>query len=183
VVFEAHGLQNFLWFCDVANFVLLIGLWVESPLLISSQAVGVLLVQLFWALDFGLRLLTGDHPLGATAYMFDESRPLLLRAFSLYHLLVPAVLVWALVRLGYHRRGWLVQTALCWVVLPLTYAFAAPERNVNWLWRPFGIEQTWMAPGLFFWVCFFAYPLVLFLPTHWLLMAWARRSRAVDLLA
>ena len=66
-----HGPANFLWLCDVANFVIAAALWLESPLLMSSQAVGVLAIQLAWATDFLGRLILGVHPLGGTEYMFD----------------------------------------------------------------------------------------------------------------
>ena len=41
-----HGPANFLWLCDVANFAITAALWLESPLLFSSQAVGVLVIQI-----------------------------------------------------------------------------------------------------------------------------------------
>ena len=182
-IFMERGGQNFLWFCDVANLILLLGLWTESSLVISSQAVGVLLIQLCWAFDFFVRCVAGFHPLGATAYMWDASRPLYLRGLSLFHLVIPVLLVWLIIRVGYHRRGWLLQTGIAWLVVPMTYFLSDPERNINWLWRPFGIEQVWVSQRLYFWICMAAYPVVLYLPVHWLLMAWARRSKRVSLLA
>ncbi len=180
-IFLERGAENFLWFCDVANFLLLVAVWAESSLLISSQAVGVLLIQLCWAFDFFVRCVAGFHPLGATAYMFDPTRPIYLRGLSLFHLVVPVLLVWLLVRLGYHRRGWVLQVGIAWLVLPMSYLLTNPERNINWLWRPFGIEQVWVSPGLYFWVCMLAYPVILYLPSHFLLRRWARRSKRVRL--
>ena len=81
-----YGPQNQLWMCDVAGIVLLFGLWLESPLLLSSQAVGVLIVQIVWSADFVGALLCGIHPVGGTEYMFDTSLPLLLRSMSLFHI-------------------------------------------------------------------------------------------------
>ena len=43
-----YGPTNFLYFCDVALFLTLAGLWLESPLLISMCAVGILLPQMLW---------------------------------------------------------------------------------------------------------------------------------------
>jgi hypothetical protein len=39
------GLQNFLFFCDLGNVLIGIGLWMESPLIFSWAASGLLLFQ------------------------------------------------------------------------------------------------------------------------------------------
>jgi hypothetical protein len=173
-----NGPDNFLWLCDTANFLVGLALWLESPLLFSAQAAGVLLVQLLWAADFLGRLVLGFHPIGGTDYMFDGGSPLWLRALSLFHLAMPPLLLWGVRRLGYDRRGWRLQTALVWALLPLTYFTTAPADNINWVWRPFGLEQTWVPPGVYLAFCLLAYPLLLFLPTHLLLSRWTRRRGA-----
>lgn len=177
-VYWVHaGPGNFLWLCDVANFVLLAALWLESPLLVASQAVGVLLVQSLWAVDYFGRLVLGLHPIGGTEYMFDTAKPLWLRGFSLFHLAVPPLVLWAVWRLGYDRRGWKLETALAWALLPATYLLTDPEKNINWVWRPFGQEQDLVHQAAYLGFLLVAYPLLLFLPTHGLLTLWARRSR------
>lgn len=168
------GPQNFLWLCDVANFVIALGLWWESPLLLSSQAVGVLFVQIVWAGDFFGRLLLGHHLVGGTEYMFDASKPLWLRCFSLFHLIVPPLLLWAVARLGYDRRGWRLQTALTCLLLPATFFLTDPERNINWVWKPFGKTQELLPPWGYLVALLALYPLLLYLPTHWMLARWAR---------
>jgi len=40
-----YGAQNLLYFCDLGNFFISAALWLESPLLFSSQASGLLLFQ------------------------------------------------------------------------------------------------------------------------------------------
>jgi hypothetical protein len=171
-----NGPANFLWMCDVANFVIGLGLWFESPLLISSQAAGVLLVQILWAVDYFGALLLGSHPIGGTEYMFDVESPLWLRGLSLFHLLVPPLLLWAVRRLGYDRRGWLLQTAIIWGVLPVSFFFADPARNLNWVWQPFGVEQGILPPLGYLAFLLVAYPLIIFFPSHLALRAWARRE-------
>src|SRR5262245_61534598 len=47
-----YGPTNFLFCCDVALFMTLAGVWLESPLLISMPAVGILLPQMLWCIDF-----------------------------------------------------------------------------------------------------------------------------------
>ena len=47
-----YGPTNFLYFCDVALFLTLAAVWTESALLASMAAVGIVLPQLVWVLDF-----------------------------------------------------------------------------------------------------------------------------------
>lgn len=182
-VYWVHsGPDNFLWLCDVANFVVAVALWAGSPLLFSSQAVGVLLIQALWMVDFFTALAIGVHPIGGTEYMFDAATPLWHRSFSLFHVFVPVLLVWALYRLGYDRRGWRLQAVLTWAVLPATYLFSDPERNINWLWKPFGVEQTLVPAPVWLALSLLLYPAVIYFPTHLALAAWARRSPRMVLL-
>ena len=168
------GPANFLWLCDVGNVTLLIALWAESRVLISATAVGVVFIQLVWALDFGARLLLGFHPIGGTEYMFDPAEPIEVRLLSLFHLWVPLLLVWAVRRLGFDRRAWKLQTAITWLVLPLSFQ-ADPELNLNWLWRPFGVEQTLLPPTAYLLLCLLLYPLLLFRPSQWVFERWLAR--------
>lgn len=171
-----NGPANFLWLCDVANFVLLAAIWLESPLLFSSQAVSVLLIQIAWMVDIGTRVIAGFHPIGGTEYMFEATRPLFGRLLSLFHVFIPLLLLYAVWRLGHDRRGWRLQTLICWLVLPISFWVGKPQENLNWLWSPFGIEQIWLPPVAFLAFGMIAYPLVLYLPTHALLVAWLRRA-------
>jgi hypothetical protein len=175
VVALSWGWTNYLWLCDVANFVLLVAIWRESPLLISSQGVAVLLVQLIWWIDFFTRLLLGFHPVGGTEYMFDPSEPFLGKGLSLFHIWSPLLLLWLLARLGYDRRGWKLQSALGLLIFPLSFLLPTREQNVNWVWEPFGLEQVWLPPLAYLAVVMMAAPLVIFLPTHRVLLTVARR--------
>ena len=168
------GPENFLWLCDVANILVGVALWMESPLLMSAQAVGVLFVQILWAGDCFGRLILGFHPIGGTEYMFDTAKPLYLRLFSLFHVVMPPLLLWAVKRLGYDRRGWLLQTAITWVLLPATWLLVGPDRNINWVWKPFDKPQELLSPPLYLLGLCFLYPLLLYVPTHLLLRRWAR---------
>jgi hypothetical protein len=174
-VYWTHsGPQNFFWLCDVANFVVGLALWLESPLLISSQAVGVLFVQILWCGDFFGRLLLGFHPIGGTDYMFDPAKPIYLRMFSLFHVAMPPLLLWVVRRLGYDRRGWLLQTAFTCILLPVTWLVADPSRNFNWVWKPFGQPQELLSPLAYLLALLVLYPLLLYLPTHLILTRWMK---------
>src|ERR1700692_3951636 len=101
VYWRTWGASNFVHLCDVAVILTAIGIWTNSELLISSKAVSALLVDMAWALDAGLRLFTGSHLIGGTEYLFDASKPLWIRLLSLYHLVLPVMLLWLLYRVGY----------------------------------------------------------------------------------
>jgi hypothetical protein len=96
IYLHTYGPTNFLWFCDAALILTVAGMWLESSLLISMCAVGVLLPQCLWLADFGSNLL-GIHLLGLTGYMFDRHLPLFTRGLSLFHGWLPLLLcsAWA----------------------------------------------------------------------------------------
>lgn len=169
VYWVSYGPVNFLWLCGTANFLLLYGILTDNALVISSQAVGVLLVQVLWTVDVASTALTGFHPIGGTEYMFDASVSIWLRSLSLFHVAIPPILVWLLYRLGYDGRGIILQTGVVWLLLPATYYLSDPALNINWLHSPFGIEQTLVPAPWFVVVMMIAYPLVLFVPSHYVL--------------
>jgi hypothetical protein len=48
VYLRNYGPTNFLYFCDVALIITLIGIWIESPLLVSICAIGIIASQTLW---------------------------------------------------------------------------------------------------------------------------------------
>jgi hypothetical protein len=167
---------NFLWFCDVAVLVTLPALWLESPLLASMQAVGIVPLQTLWIADFLGRLSAGRHLTGLTEYMFDPAQPLLTRGLSLYHGWLPLLLLWLVGQVGYDRRALVAQTVLACVVLVLSYLAVAgptgPAGNINKVFGPNDREpQTLVAPALWLLGLMVFYPVCIFLPTH-LLLRW-----------
>ena len=103
VYWRQYGAQNFLFFCDIGNVLIGIGLWLESPLIFSWAACGLLLFQSLYTVDLAGALLTGHHLIGGTEYMFDPHLPLLIRLLSLFHVVSPPLLLWAIWKLGYDR--------------------------------------------------------------------------------
>ncbi len=171
-----YGPQNFLWFCDISNLMIAAALWAESPLLFSWQAVSVLVVQSVMTLDVLARLTGTWHPPGITQYMFDVDYPLHIRLLSCYHFAIPPLLIWALWKLRYDKRALPAQCLSALVLLPITWLFGRGDpsdprldRNLNYTWAPFDIPQTVMAPWLYLVVCMIAYPLLIYVPTHFLL--------------
>ena len=86
---------NFLWFCDVALMMGLVGLWTEDPLVIGAAALSVVLCDVVWMVDFAVALATGQSPTGLAGYMIKPDH-LFLRALSLFHIWFPVLLVWLL---------------------------------------------------------------------------------------
>jgi hypothetical protein len=167
VYVRRYPLWNFLWFSDIALIATVPALWLESSLLASMMLVGVLLPELLWNGAFFIRLLTGVRLFGLTDYMFDPTKPRYLRAISLFHVFLPLLLLWMVVRLGYDSRALIAQTALAWIVLPLTYWLADPKvENVNWVFGWTAEPQTRIPPLAYLGLMMCAFPLLIYLPTH-----------------
>lgn len=171
------GPANFLWLCDIALFTTVAALWLESCFLASMALVATFLPQSLWLGDFAMGLVTGAPPLGITRYMFRAEVPLWFRLISLFHGWLLLLLLGMVSRLGYDRRGWLVQSLVAWVVLLLCYCFTDPSRNLNAVW---GLSadhpQTWVSPPLYLVLVMLVYPCCFYLPTH-LLLRWVFRTK------
>jgi len=168
-----YGPQNYLWFSDIALIVTIPALWLESGLLASTMAVGVLLPEAFWNLSLLSRLLLGLRLTGLTDYMFEPERPVHLKALSLFHIPLPFLLAWLVWTLGYDPRAPLLMTGIAWLVLPLTLAVTDPSRNINWVHGPGGegARQRRFHPRVYVGLLMLAFPLAVYLPTHLLLLA------------
>ena len=164
------GPGNFLWFSDIALIGTVPALWLESSLLASMMTIAILLPEILWSLSFFVQLATRRRVSGLTDYMFDRSKPLYLRAVSLFHVFLPVLLVWMVSRLGYERRALIGQTILAWVVLPLSYWLTKPEENVNWVHGFNNSLQKRARPGLYLGLLMIGFPVIIYLPTHFLLL-------------
>ena len=174
-----YGPTNFLYFCDVALLLTLVGIWREDALPISLCAVGILLPQALWCIDFLVQL-CGGRMMGMTSYMFEEHRPLFLRGLSLFHGWLPFLLVYLVGKTGYDPRalpGWtVISVVLCLVayfLLPEAGAVSADPkvpRNVNYV---FGLDDAKPQEFLPAPAYLIAWMIVLvglvFVPTHFLL--------------
>jgi hypothetical protein len=164
-----YPLGNFLWFSDIALIAIAIALWLESALIVSMMAVGTLLPELLWNVSFFGQLVTGRHVSGLTDYMFDAHRPRYVRALSFFHVILPALTLWLIARLGYDARALAAQTVLAWVVLVLSYSLTDPRNNVNWVFGLGAKPQRRIPPLIYLGLLMAGFPLVIHLPTHLLL--------------
>jgi hypothetical protein len=139
---HGYGWANFLHLCDLAVILTCVGLWLGSPLLLSTQAVSSLVVHVVWDLDVAWRAAFGRHLIGGSEYMWDARFPLGLRLLSLFHLAWPPLLWWALRRVGYDRRALLAQSAFALVVLAASRV-VMPEANINFTHRDPLWHRSW----------------------------------------
>ena len=170
------GPRNFLLLCDVAVLLTCAGLWLGSPLLLSSQAVSSILADAVWAMDAGSRLFLGRHLFGGTEYMWDASFPLAVRLLSLFHLFWPVLLVWSVRRGGYDHRGLGLQISIAGALL-LVSRFAGRAANLNFAFRDpiWGLSLEPAALHLAATLAFLT--AVFYLPTHLVLSrAFGRRQ-------
>jgi len=172
------NLINFLWLSDIGLFGAVAALWFRSSLLASMMLLATALADgLGWTVDFILGLLVGWHPLNATTYMFDPRVPPIVRGLSLFHLLVPALLVWMVHRLGYDRRALGVQTAFTIVLFWVSHAVTDPARNINWVFGP-GQPQSYVPGWLYLVAMMTVFPIMCYVPVHLILilLRWDRRG-------
>lgn len=179
VYWKSYGPTNFLYFCDVSLFLTLFALWRRHALTASMAAVGILIPQVFWCVDFAFELL-GQPLSGMTTYMFNQKNPAFLRGLSLFHGWLPFLLLFLVWRLGYDRRALWAWTGLAWGLCIIAFFFLPPAgaalpdpnipRNVNYV---FGTNdtapQTFMDPHLYLMSFMLGLFAVFYVPTHFTL--------------
>jgi hypothetical protein len=184
VYYLNYGPTNFLYFCDVALLMSVVGLWTEKPLPASMAAVGILIPQLLWCADF-LAQLFGFKLVGLTAYMFDAERSLFLRGLSFFHGWLPFLLLFMVRRLGYDRRALWAWAGLGWALCLVAYFLLPPAGtvlsdpkipvNINYV---FGFDdahvQTWLPGPVYLVGWMLTLAAVFYLPTHLLLRRWCK---------
>jgi hypothetical protein len=163
---KAYGLQNFLWLSDVGLFLTIAALLYHSVFLMSCAAVGVLVFEIIWNVDYFVELFLGYNLFNLAHYMFDASYPLALRALSAFHIPLPAIWIYYLTRYGYDQRAWYYFTLLYWIIIFITVTFTAPADNINWAFLPH-VHGYQIHPFLWALLLCIFYPLCVVLPTHY----------------
>lgn len=144
-----------------------LALWFESRLLASMMLLNTFVADgVGWTLDLLVALVSGWHPFGATAYMFDQRIPIFIRCLSLFHIVVPSLLAWMVYKLRYDRRALVAQTLLAWTVLLVCVAFISPNLNINCVFGPGTARQNFMPGWLYFIMLLLYVPLAFYLPVH-----------------
>lgn len=168
------GVANFVHLCDIAVILTSIGIWTNSALLISSQAVGILVLDAAWAIDAASRVFLRIALVPGNEYLLDPRYPVWVRLLTLFHLVMPALLLWGVYLMGYDRRGWALQSA---IALPLFVLarFTRPAVNIDFAFSdPFFHRQLGPA-ALHILIVWLFMVIVVYLPTH-LVLTWLFRS-------
>jgi hypothetical protein len=163
------GVGNFVQLCDLAVLLTVVGVWTGNTLLLSSQAVGSLVINSIWVLDVIARLTTGQHLIGGTEYMWDAQYPLWVRLLSLYHVAVPVVLLWAVRRKGYDPRGWILQVAISVPVL-IASRLLDPAKNLNFAHVDPILHIAFRPALLHLTIILFCLIAIIYWPTHQILL-------------
>jgi hypothetical protein len=183
-----YGPTNFLYVCDFALLLTLIGVWTEKPLLVSMPLVGIGALQMLWVVDYIFNL-TGTSLTGLTDYMFEQHRSKFLRGLSFFHGWLPFLLIYLVWRLGYDKRALPAWTAASWGLILICYFFMPPAQpnpglmpvNINYVWGPSDfVAQTWVPPLVWVAGLMFVIPLIAYLPVHLLLMRFAPTANSRD---
>lgn len=179
IYWRDYGPTNFLYFCDVAVFLTLAAVWAESSLIASAAAVGILLPQMIWVVDFGAHFVKMKIT-GLSDYMFDAKLPLYTRLISLFHGWLPFLLLFLVKRLRYHRYGLRVWLAIAWPLMLICYFWMPrPGSPLKFPGQPVNIDyvyglsdtapQTWMPEWAWLIFMLIALPLLLWWPAHLIL--------------
>jgi len=169
IYWRHRGPANFLWLSDIAFLGLVAGLWLESSFIVSLVACMVIVAEMLWSVSFFGRLLHLPRLTGIADYMFDKRTPMWLRAVSLFHVPLVAVIIWGPWRLGYDSGVYPWTVLLTWLVLLLARWLTGPERNVNHVYRLPVAAGANLTPVQHMLVLMTLIPLVLQLPGHLLL--------------
>jgi hypothetical protein len=87
------------------------------------------------------------------------------RLLSLFHLALPVLLLWALRRVGYHRRALVIQSVVAAILIALG-RFVGPGANVNFAWRDPFFHRSWGPAPLHVLVIFTGLLVLVYVPTH-----------------
>lgn len=169
VYWQRYGPRNFLWFSDIALIGAVPAMWLESGQIAGTLACMVLLPELLWNVDYALRIVLKRRITGLTEYMFDASIPYWLRAISLFHVPLPLVMIWLVVAYGYPAASLPAAAGTAAIVLALSYLLSSREKNINWVFGLGRIQHRLPQP-LYLGLLYVGFVLVVFLPTHWVLM-------------
>ena len=159
-------------------------LWRENQLLASIPAVGIVLPQLLWCVDYICGLF-GFFPVGMTSYMFNAESSFFLRSLSLFHGWLPLLLLYMVYRLGYDRAALAWWWGIAWVAMFIGFFLLPPAKdpenpvlpyNVNYVYGPDAPQTVWPEWAWFVMVLL-VIPIGFVLPTHFAFRKWKPGSR------
>ena len=172
-----YGWTDFLHVSDIAIALTAIGLWTSSPVLLSSQAISTLLGETIWTIDVAWGQISGHILIPGVEYMWETKYPLWLRLMSFYHVVLPVLLVWAVARVGYDRRGLKLQVGIAAAALVAGRLWGGQKNNINFAFRDPFFGLSWGPAPVHLVAMLIGAILIGYLPTHWLLTKLFTRPR------
>lgn len=166
IYLKNYGAKNFLWLSDIGLFLTLFALWFKSSFFISMAVIGILPLEILWNVDFFIHLITGYSLCGLSSYMFDKRYNFKLRCVSLFHIFMPPIWIFLLIKWGYNIFAFKAFLLLYWLILICTYLFTDPQENINWVFLPTKYKVKWMPNLIWLIILIFAVPIFIFLPIH-----------------
>ncbi len=123
------GWTEIFWYCNLASFLLAVGILWKRVTLISVVLVSSIPAQFFWILDFVLKVI-GFAGFGRTTELFVWPLPTIVLSVVLHLLLIPLAVYATLIH-GFKRRilGWI----LVFMVILMAFPFflSSYEDNIN----------------------------------------------------
>jgi hypothetical protein len=174
---RAWGAANFVHLCDVAVILTCIGMWTDSALLISSQAVGALIVDIVWAVDAASRIFLRCALFPGNEYLLDSHYPVWIRSLTIFHMVMPVLLLWGVYRMGYDRRGWALQSLIALLVFILA-RFTPPSANIDFAFSDPFFHRAWGPALTHILVIWLFIVIIVYLPTHLILKRFFRAPGA-----
>jgi hypothetical protein len=102
--------------------------------------------------------------------MFDPQISVFVRGLSLFHVWMPAMLLWLVWKNGYDRSAWKLQIVILWCVLLTIFCCLdtphSASENINKVFGWGDTAQTVMPPFLWLTILMAAFPLAVYLPSH-----------------
>lgn len=130
---QAYGGWHFLQLCNLGVLMACAGALLRRPLLWSSTALLSVPVGALWLADVVLRLCSGHFLHRGTAYLWNDTIPWPARLLSLYHVILPAILLVALRRRGYDPRAFAFLCIISGLACLLGLWAAPAADNLNYM--------------------------------------------------
>lgn len=125
-----HFSQLF-WFCNAVLYLLAIGFYFESSVILTGILLGALVVQIPWVLDFLVQLFFGYKLFGVASYMLEYGFNNVRFYVELDHLLIIPLSIYAIRKTVFHKRGWIFAAVATTMLNTGAYLFSSQIDNVN----------------------------------------------------
>lgn len=184
IIFFIQKPDYLLWYSSSGLLLMSIALILRSPALISVMFCALFALELSWTLDFIIRIFSGKSPLGITNYLFEPEFGKKDFLMSMYHLLIPAALLYAILKTKrIFRYSWAGAAIYLSTISLLTFIFADLSSDVNCVHTPdrckgFLSPIITVVPYPFHILASILFVTILiFIPTNYMLLKIAKKNK------